>query len=108
MPVADGDVLTVRYGDMLRLMHDLRGMGAGNVLASRPPALRRDALVGAAEHFAAAADEDGRTAEQMAVLYLSGRSEEHTSELQSLIGISYAVFCLKKKKKIHESKDQTT
>src|SRR3546814_8390549 len=26
-----------------------------------------------------------------------GRSEEHTSELQSLIRISYAVFCLKKK-----------
>src|SRR3546814_10792414 len=32
--------------------------------------------------------------------YLSGtrRSEEHTSELQSLMRISYAVFCLKKKK----------
>src|SRR3546814_5431033 len=30
---------------------------------------------------------------------LVGRSEEHTSELQSLMRISYAVFCLKKKKK---------
>src|SRR3546814_8198960 len=30
------------------------------------------------------------------------RSEEHTSELQSLMRISYAVFCLKKKKKITE------
>src|SRR3546814_2614454 len=29
----------------------------------------------------------------------SDRSEEHTSELQSLMRISYAVFCLKKKKK---------
>src|SRR3546814_2516678 len=29
----------------------------------------------------------------------AGRSEEHTSELQSLMRISYAVFCLKKKKK---------
>src|SRR3546814_2186743 len=29
------------------------------------------------------------------------RSEEHTSELQSLMRISYAVFCLKKKRKIH-------
>src|SRR3546814_6806433 len=29
---------------------------------------------------------------------LEGRSEEHTSELQSLMRISYAVFCLKKKK----------
>src|SRR3546814_17510986 len=30
-------------------------------------------------------------------LALVGRSEEHTSELQSLMRISYAVFCLKKK-----------
>src|SRR3546814_8035455 len=32
------------------------------------------------------------------------RSEEHTSELQSLMRISYAVFCLKQKKKNHISK----
>src|SRR3546814_10475011 len=31
------------------------------------------------------------------------RSEEHTSELQSLMRISYAVFCLKKKRNIHNS-----
>src|SRR3546814_5628553 len=31
-----------------------------------------------------------------------GRSEEHTSELQSLMRISYAVFCLKKKKTIQK------
>src|SRR3546814_6040488 len=31
--------------------------------------------------------------------FLSSRSEEHTSELQSLMRISYAVFCLKKKTK---------
>src|SRR3546814_4805036 len=31
-------------------------------------------------------------------LYYTWRSEEHTSELQSLMRISYAVFCLKKKK----------
>src|SRR3546814_2090729 len=30
------------------------------------------------------------------------RSEEHTSELQSLMRISYAVFCLKKKKQLHK------
>src|SRR3546814_1379399 len=30
---------------------------------------------------------------------MAGRSEEHTSELQSLMRISYAVFCLKKKTK---------
>src|SRR3546814_5743610 len=38
-----------------------------------------------------AADPDGERA--------AGRSEEHTSELQSLMRISYAVFCLKKKQK---------
>src|SRR3546814_9143446 len=30
------------------------------------------------------------------------RSEEHTSELQSLMRISYAVFCLKKKKNVYK------
>src|SRR3546814_10850774 len=33
------------------------------------------------------------------------RSEEHTSELQSLMRISYAVFCLKKKKKNNSTKN---
>src|SRR3546814_10774001 len=35
---------------------------------------------------------------QAVVIILAARSEEHTSELQSLMRISYAVFCLKKKK----------
>src|SRR3546814_5772514 len=34
-----------------------------------------------------------------ALYFWLSRSEEHTSELQSLMRISYAVFCLKKKKK---------
>src|SRR3546814_6409635 len=36
----------------------------------------------------------------------AGRSEEHTSELQSLMRISYAVFCLKKKKKSNQNKNK--
>src|SRR3546814_3118914 len=44
---------------------------------------------GAAEAYAAAVGADAGGA---------NRSEEHTSELQSLMRISYAVFCLKKKK----------
>src|SRR3546814_2167423 len=36
------------------------------------------------------------------------RSEEHTSELQSLMRISYAVFCLKKKKKQQYTHTTTT
>src|SRR3546814_5445727 len=34
------------------------------------------------------------------------RSEEHTSELQSLMRISYAVFCLKKKKKLINTQEE--
>src|SRR3546814_7822860 len=34
---------------------------------------------------------------------LTGRSEEHTSELQSLMRISYAVFCLKNKQTQHHT-----
>src|SRR3546814_9413477 len=43
----------------------------------------------------------GRSAERR-------RSEEHTSELQSLMRISYAVFCLKKKKQIHTAYSHIT
>src|SRR3546814_8730849 len=40
--------------------------------------------------------------EQRAAVYVRLRSEEHTSELQSLMRISYAVFCLHKKNKFNE------
>src|SRR3546814_3868379 len=54
-------------------------------LVARPRVLRQQ-LAGLFRQV----DEDGAALEQ--------RSEEHTSELQSLMRISYAVFCLKKKK----------
>src|SRR3546814_4119136 len=41
-------------------------------------------------------------------LQLGRRSEEHTSELQSLMRISYAVFCLKKKTLYHPHNDSPT
>src|SRR3546814_19736346 len=50
---------------------------------------------GAERHVAAAALRDSSDV---------ARSEEHTSELQSLMRISYAVFCLKKKKKKTKNK----
>src|SRR3546814_3047302 len=40
-------------------------------------------------------------------MWSDGRSEEHTSELQSLMRISYAVFCLKKKKNQRNTKPVT-
>src|SRR3546814_6674594 len=42
------------------------------------------------------------------VRHLGLRSEEHTSELQSLMRISYAVFCLKKKRKSDSNKTRRT
>src|SRR3546814_6469499 len=51
---------------------------------------------------------EGARAERGNVLLQPGdvvvRSEEHTSELQSLMRISYAVFCLKKKKRKKKKK----
>src|SRR3546814_1769193 len=47
----------------------------------------------------AAAVEDGALAVTFGPERTATRSEEHTSELQSLMRISYAVFCLKKKTK---------
>src|SRR3546814_2029147 len=41
-------------------------------------------------------------ADEIDTAALGDRSEEHTSELQSLMRISYAVFCLKKKTKIND------
>src|SRR3546814_1838518 len=51
---------------------------------------RRQRIIGAHHRRQVERDNTGRPV---------GRSEEHTSELQSLMRISYAVFCLKKKKK---------
>src|SRR3546814_9696242 len=42
------------------------------------------------------------------VAHRDGRSEEHTSELQSLMRISYAVFCLKKKNNTNSNNHTTT
>src|SRR3546814_4213054 len=45
---------------------------------------------------------------QAAAVTVAARSEEHTSELQSLMRISYAVFCLKKKKQKMKKIDITS
>src|SRR3546814_7654528 len=61
-----------------------------------------EGIEGALGHYGLSADRIG-TVQQLAARLAAGerwdfRSEEHTSELQSLMRISYAVFCLKKKK----------
>src|SRR3546814_8765641 len=55
------------------------------------------------QHARKAPDRIGEDVEQREGQH---RSEEHTSELQSLMRISYAVFCLKKKKKQHKQKQK--
>src|SRR3546814_8137672 len=52
--------------------------------------------------------DDYRRAPTLAGPWTHGRSEEHTSELQSLMRISYAVFCLKKKNNPVINKSNTT
>src|SRR3546814_3835436 len=61
-----------------------------------PEALRRPGILDAGD-----LDDHGQA------VGLQRRSEEHTSELQSLMRISYAVFCLKNKK-IKTTKDTTS
>src|SRR3546814_10254807 len=64
-------------------------IGQATVSKGFPSSSWRARLLDAAKSFAISGRLHGRP---------SGRSEEHTSELQSLMRISYAVFCLKKKK----------
>src|SRR3546814_3311918 len=64
------------------------------------PAVGRARQAGAQWHRGVhlRADPAGRAGRGQGHRHPPARSEEHTSELQSLMRISYAVFCLKKKK----------
>src|SRR3546814_5060556 len=61
--------------------------------------LRHQVAVRQQDGAVGAAAPDGGAIGRHHVGPVQERSEEHTSELQSLMRISYAVFCLKKKKK---------
>ena len=71
LPVADVETLTVRYAALGRLIDDLRGMAASNLLVARTTATR-STLAAAVRAFAAAADADGRTAERFDLIFLTG------------------------------------
>lgn len=73
LPVADADTLTVSYGDPLKLMADLRGMGEANAVAERRRSLsRRATLAAAAERYRALfADTDGRVPATFEVIFLT-------------------------------------
>src|SRR3546814_4950935 len=69
-------------------------------IAAAPARLFDDAIAGRIDRLAGSAGHiDTRVHHNAAVeRIVADRSEEHTSELQSLMRISYAVFCLKKTK----------
>jgi SAM-dependent methyltransferase len=74
LPVVDSDKLTVRYSSVFGLMHDLRRMGAGNVLCERRRTLlKRATLNRMAEIYARRfADADGRLRATFEIVWLSG------------------------------------
>src|SRR3546814_3597589 len=77
--------------------HHLRaGAGGGELRVVELAVRRRGGVQDQRAHVA----DVGEVRQQLAALHHL-RSEEHTSELQSLMRISYAVFCLKKKKSEH-------
>src|SRR3546814_3591376 len=78
-------------GAALRLTDGSIVTGANFENASYGPSLCAETVA------LACANAQGRLAD---VVEIAVRSEEHTSELQSLMRISYAVFCLKKKKQL--------
>ena len=85
LPVTDVDRVTVRYASPLALMHDLRRMGAGNVLTERRRTpLRRATLRRMLEIYAERfADPDGRIRATFEIVWLSGWAP-HESQQQPL------------------------
>jgi len=71
LTVADGESLDVGYADPFRLMADLRGMAATNLLTGKAPPLTRGRLSSLAYSFAAHADEDGRLRERFELLFMT-------------------------------------
>src|SRR3546814_4114437 len=78
----------------------------GNVVA-KALAVRRDQIVERSDHAFRRVAGDVDLARLVHARRDQDRSEEHTSELQSLMRISYAVFCLKKKIIITNDKIRT-
>jgi SAM-dependent methyltransferase len=85
LPVTDVERLTVRYASPLALMHDLRRMGASNVLIERSHRpLKRAVLARMMESYGARfADSDGRIRATFEIMWLSGWAP-HESQQQPL------------------------
>src|SRR3546814_2418896 len=106
--------LGLHHPDIRRWLHAALGAADAGFVSAVRPALRAVPGVAAAHRLAAGIRTDRAVPGAAALVSvghqllhlrlrdaadaLHARSEEHTSELQSLMRISYAVFCLKKKK----------
>src|SRR3546814_6221596 len=90
----DPELLTLRAARLLAsadlVVHD--GLVGAGVLALIPSHVERISVAKQRSRHTMRQDRIN------ALIVREARSEEHTSELQSLMRISYAVFCLKKKK----------
>lgn len=74
LPVTDLETYPIRYGDPLRLMRELKGLGAQNPLADRPGRMATRTLIAAANAAYAelAGDPDGRVRATLEIIWLSG------------------------------------
>src|SRR3546814_8810742 len=97
------DFEAVLQTDPYRISKEVEGVGflTADALAQRAGAFQADSpkrLASGIQYALELGQQDGHTGLSYAQLLDKARSEEHTSELQSLMRISYAVFCLQKKK----------
>ncbi len=81
LPAADRDVVTVRYGEPMRLLADLRAMGETSALRERSPrALSRRILARAFEIYSERYSEDGRVRATFEILTATGWSPHESQQ----------------------------
>src|SRR3546814_4505419 len=103
LPISLRDEKNATRGAVVDILGNLRGDLPGEVRADARDEGGRNHAAGLNDVGRCSLEDPGRAlcraragAGQKVVPSADGRSEEHTSELQSLMRISYAVFCLKK------------
>ncbi|VXC80135.1 Methyltransferase type 11 [Sphingomonas sp. AX6] len=90
-PVADTETLWVRYSGLSRLIDDLRGMAATNLLRTRR-AMSRGVLVRATDAYAALAEADGKTRERFDIIYVTGYAPDPDAKPLRRGGAAFAAI----------------
>src|SRR3546814_2581536 len=101
MTAAQHAGLAISRGEAIKWItaNPARAMGISDYVGTLEPGKNADVVLWSANPFSVYARAD-RVWIDGVPMWDRARSEEHTSELQSLMRISYAVFCLKKKKQL--------